>query len=270
MVVALAVHALMPESVKYLIARRNSDPRVRHTMLRIASDLAANNVVFVDQARKYLGIPVRHLFTEGRALKTILLWIPYFMNMLVLYFVINWLPAVLVLSGHPVSMGIKAITAFSVGGIAGSLAQGRLMNRYRVAPVLPGEFAMYISLVVVLALVPLSDTLIIAATLGAGAAVQGAQAGLNSLAAESIRRRCVRSVWVGRLASAGSAPYSGRRRVALCWLIIGTRSISFWLAWFRVASRGWLLCLRGEQSRRPSANVAAASARCEIRLRYFA
>ncbi len=221
MVVALAVLAWMPESVKYLIARRNGDPRVRHTMLRIAPDLAANNVTFVDQERKYLGIPVRHLFTEGRASKTILLWIPYFMNLLVLYFVISWLPAVLVLSGHPVSMGIEAITAFSVGGIAGSLAQGRLMNRYGVAPVLLGEFAVYVSLVVVLALLPLGDAWIIATTFGAGAAVQGAQAGLNSLAAEiyptSMRATGVGwALGVGRIGSI-LGPAAGSLMLAYHW-----------------------------------------------------
>lgn len=222
--VALAVLAWMPESVKYLIAKRNGgngDLRVRRTMLRIAPDLAAHNVVFVDQERKYLGIPVRHLFTEGRASKTILLWIPYFMNLLVLYFVISWLPAVLVLSGHPVSMGIEAITAFSVGGIAGSLAQGRLMNRFGVAPVLLGEFAVFVALVVVLALLPLGNTLIIAATLGAGAAVQGAQAGLNSLAAEiyptSMRATGVGwALGVGRIGSI-LGPAAGSLMLAYHW-----------------------------------------------------
>ncbi|MFM0700703.1 MFS transporter [Paraburkholderia sediminicola] len=184
MAVALAVLVWMPESVKYLIASRAAEQRVRRTMLRIAPELATQQVRFADVERHYTGLPVRHLFTEGRASKTVLLWIPYFMNLLVLYFVISWLPAVLVLNGHPVSMGIAAITAFSVGGIVGSLAQGRLMNQYGVAPVLLAEFVLYVALVVVLALLPLSDILVIAVTLGAGAAVQGAQAGLNSLAAE--------------------------------------------------------------------------------------
>jgi AAHS family 4-hydroxybenzoate transporter-like MFS transporter len=153
-------------------------------MLRIAPGLHSRSITFVDAERQYSGIPVRHLFTEGRASKTVLLWIPYFMNLLVLYFIISWLPAVLVLNGHSVAFGIEGITAFSIGGIVGSLVQGWLMNRHGVAPVLLAEFLVYAVLVVMLAVLPMSEAVLIAATFGAGAAVQGAQAGLNSLAAE--------------------------------------------------------------------------------------
>ena len=182
--VALVVLGWMPESVKYLIARGHDPAKVRQTMLRIAPGLHSRSITFVDAERQYSGIPVRHLFTEGRASKTVLLWIPYFMNLLVLYFIISWLPAVLVLNGHSVAFGIEGITAFSVGGIVGSLVQGWLMNRHGVAPVLLAEFLVYAMLVVMLAVLPMSEAVLIAATFGAGAAVQGAQAGLNSLAAE--------------------------------------------------------------------------------------
>src|SRR5262249_13805284 len=40
-------------------------------------------------------VPVRDLFTDGRASGTVLLWVPFFMNLLILYFVVSWLPALL-------------------------------------------------------------------------------------------------------------------------------------------------------------------------------
>ncbi|MGT2493886.1 hypothetical protein ACU4GD_33850 [Cupriavidus basilensis] len=41
-------------------------------------------------------MPVRDLFTGGRSIDTVLLWIPYFMNLVVLYFIVSWMPAVLI------------------------------------------------------------------------------------------------------------------------------------------------------------------------------
>jgi MFS transporter, AAHS family, 4-hydroxybenzoate transporter len=193
---AVAVQAWMPESVKSLIARGTDPARVRATMLRIAPDLAGRAVSFGDSEVRYSGATVRHLFTEGRAARTILLWVPYFMNLLVLYFVISWLPSVLLMNGHSVALGIHAVTAFSLGGIIGSLLQGRMMNSSGAAKVLLAEFAIYEALVVSLAIFPLSTAVIIVATFGMGAVVQGAQAGLNSLAAE-IYPTPVRATGVG-------------------------------------------------------------------------
>ena len=59
-------------------------------------------------------VPVKDLFTEGRASGTLLLWIPFFMNLLILYFVLSWLPSLLRQSGLPVAAGVQAVAAFSV------------------------------------------------------------------------------------------------------------------------------------------------------------
>jgi len=74
------------------------------------------------------GFPIRNLFTDGRAIGTLLLWVPYLMNLLILYFVVSWMPAMLKQAQMPIAAGITAITLFSVGGIIGSLGQGRVMS----------------------------------------------------------------------------------------------------------------------------------------------
>jgi AAHS family 4-hydroxybenzoate transporter-like MFS transporter len=129
------------------------------------------------------GLPVRHLFTEGRAPGTLLLWVPFFMNLLILYFVLSWLPSLLRQSGLPVAAGVQAVAAFSVGGIIGTLTQGHIMRAIGTRTALVVEFAVCMLLIPSLAATASSLQLTLATIFVLGIAVQGAQAGLNALAA---------------------------------------------------------------------------------------
>ena len=52
------------------------------------------DVEFVVREESREGVPVMHLFREGRGAVTILLWVVNFMNLLNLYFLASWLPTV--------------------------------------------------------------------------------------------------------------------------------------------------------------------------------
>src|SRR5258706_5431382 len=132
-------------------------------MARVAPglpDVPASSLAIREPQRK--GLPVRHLFAEGRALGTILLWVPFFMNLLMIYFIVSWLPALLRQAAMPVSAGVKAISMFSLAGIIGSLAQGRLMNRYGAYVVMVTEFLVSTLLIGSLAFVAGSLSIIMA------------------------------------------------------------------------------------------------------------
>jgi AAHS family 4-hydroxybenzoate transporter-like MFS transporter len=193
----LVLAVKLPESVPFLIARGTDPRRIAAIMARVAPGFAGGpGVRFIPGTAAPKGMPVRHLFTEGRALGTILLWVPYFMNLLIIYFVISWLPAVLRQAEMPISTGVTAITLFSLGGIAGSLLQGRAMDAFGAHTVLFGEFCLTVLLVGSLALLPASHLLLMAVALVLGIAVQGAQAGLNALVAE-FYPTAIRSTGVG-------------------------------------------------------------------------
>jgi AAHS family 4-hydroxybenzoate transporter-like MFS transporter len=157
-------------------------------------DLPASSLVAPDPRRK--GLPVKYLFAEGRALGTILLWVPFYMNLLMIYFIVSWLPALLRQAAMPVSAGVKAISMFSLAGIIGSLAQGRLMNRYGASVVMVTEFLGSTLLIGSLAFAAGSLTFIMAVTFVLGFTIQGAQGGLNALAA-SFYPTAMRSTGVG-------------------------------------------------------------------------
>jgi AAHS family 4-hydroxybenzoate transporter-like MFS transporter len=189
--------AKLPESAEFLIVRNAKMDRVRGIVRTINPGFAGLETIrFVPDAAKLEGFSVKHLFTEGRTAGTLLLWVPYFMNLLIIYFVISWLPAILRQASMPISAGVMAISLFSLGGIAGSLLQGVTMRRFGNRPVLVAEFGVSVLLIGSLAVLPASFALIMVVAVLLGIFVQGAQAGLNALVA-AFYPTAIRSTGVG-------------------------------------------------------------------------
>jgi AAHS family 4-hydroxybenzoate transporter-like MFS transporter len=179
---ALLLIAILPESVRYLEVSGANQRKISKILARISPELAESPVSPSEHQDQRRNAPVVNLFTQGRAAGTILLWIPFFMNLLMLYFVVFWLPALLRQTGKPVSAGMTAIMLFSVGGIAGSFIEGNFMNRWGAFPVLLTEFLCTTLLIASLAY-STSFPLMMTITFVLGFVVQGAQGGLSAVAA---------------------------------------------------------------------------------------
>ena len=215
----------LPESLRFLVARGGDPRRAADLARRIGMPEPDRATVFMSRsvpARTAGGASaIARLFTEGRTLGTIFLWVPFFMNLLILYFVLSWLPALLRTAGLPVSAGIAGVSAFSLGGIIGSLIQGPLINRLGAFAVMLAEFIAAICLILVLAFMFGSYPIMLTATFVLGVAVQGAQAGLNALAAifypTSIRSTGVG--WCSGIGRIGSivGPLIGGLLLSLAW-----------------------------------------------------
>lgn len=174
----------LPESVRFLVARGGSPEEVASIMRRIAPELKTTDFGVVEGAgRTHQGLAVTYLFTEGRGVGTVLLWIPFFMNLLILYFILSWLPALLRQAGMPVSAGITAVLSFSIGGIVGTVLQGPLMNRFGVYASIVVEFASSLVLVLLASSIFSNFPVMMLVTFILGVTVQGCQAGLNALSA---------------------------------------------------------------------------------------
>ena len=168
--VALALIWMLPESLRFLGMRGTNRQGADKIVALIAPELTSYN--FDSPAARNTqpsnGFPVINLFTAGRAWGTVLLWVPFFMNLLLLYFIVNWLPALLRQAHMPTIAGIVAISLFSLGGIIGSILQGYLMNAYGRRLVLLIEFLLCIGLVSSLAFIrsfPLMMTAVFATIL---------------------------------------------------------------------------------------------------------
>ncbi|MGZ3376207.1 MAG: MFS transporter [Phenylobacterium sp.] len=70
---------------------------------------------------------LRELF-GGRLLQTATLWIGLFLAVLTLHLMLNWLPSLLVAQGLTKSQAAMAQVGFNIGGSAGALLVGRLLD----------------------------------------------------------------------------------------------------------------------------------------------
>lgn len=212
---------VLPESVRFLSVRGGSAEQVVSILRRIAPGVDRASLDLSPPPATLTGVPVKHLFTEQRTAGTLLLWVPFFMNLLILYFILSWLPALLRQAGMPVSAGITAVSLFSLGGIIGTLAQGPLMKAFGTHRVMLTEFAAAVGLVVLAATIFESYALMMTVTFMLGIAVQGAQAGLNALSA-MYYPTIIRSTGVGWALGVGRVgsivgPVIGGWMLGLAW-----------------------------------------------------
>jgi AAHS family 3-hydroxyphenylpropionic acid transporter len=125
------------------------------------------------------------LLSEGRALRTFLLWGCYFLSLLLIYLLLNWLPALMVENGLTHSQASATQMGFNLGGALAALTIGRFMAGRQRRPIVTFTFIAIPLLVVALAQLaggPLTTMLFV---LFLGAAMMAAQAFLYAVTPES-------------------------------------------------------------------------------------
>lgn len=137
------------------------------------------------QAGPLTGVPVKQLFTGGRAAGTALLWVVFFANLLLLYFLINWLPTVLQRSGLPLERAIVGTVVLNAGGIAGGLLLSWLVDKRGPYAVLLAAYALGAVCVAAIGNAPAHVAGLMAIVFLAGFFIIGAQFCMNALAADA-------------------------------------------------------------------------------------
>ena len=117
---------------------------------------------------------------------TPLLWLMFFMTLLNLYFLQNWLPTVMNDGGLKVETAIMITTLFQMAGVVGTITLGRLMDRYNKSAfkiLAVAYFGAAIS-VFLIGEAGVSVALLILTVSAAGFCVVGGQTASNALAAD--------------------------------------------------------------------------------------
>lgn len=132
----------LPESIRFLVSRDTAPKEVAAQLRLIARGLEVSDRdnFFLPEA-KFKGLPVKHLFTEGRAGMTLLIWFVYFMNLFLLFFLYNWMPPVLQQAGMPLTQALVATALFNLGGVVGGIALGQVADKIGTYPVLLSAYA---------------------------------------------------------------------------------------------------------------------------------
>ncbi len=141
------------------------------------------------------------LFGERRGMATCCIWVSYFFTLIVLYFLLNWLPSLMVSNGLSRAQAGWAQIVFNIGGGAGALGIGMLMDRGRPRAVVTGMYAGIIVALATLAGASGMSWMAFGAFL-AGLFVIGAQSVLYALAA-AYYPMVVRGTGVGAAVAVG-------------------------------------------------------------------
>jgi AAHS family 4-hydroxybenzoate transporter-like MFS transporter len=184
LVIAVALQLFLPESLNFLALRGKGRAAIAKVIKAIDPRAeVSGETEFVTPERKVRGVTVVQLFAERRLIGTILLWVLFFVNLLDLYFIQNWLPTIFTDAGVPVQRAIQITTLAMVGGIVAALVTGPLMDRLGPYIILTALFLGGAVSVAMIGVAPTSSlTAIMAATFCAGFFVAGAQKSANALA----------------------------------------------------------------------------------------
>jgi MFS transporter, AAHS family, 4-hydroxybenzoate transporter len=175
--------ARLPESVRFLALRGDASSRVAELLKKISPQTAfAPDAQFVVNESQLAGMPVAHLFREGRALVTLLLWVAFFMGLLDIYFLANWLPTVLNDLGASVSKAVVIGSMLQIGGVVGTFALGSVVDRFSFRAL---GFIYFVGVFAVAAIGQLghSAALVSIAIFAAGFCIVGGQIAANGLTA---------------------------------------------------------------------------------------
>lgn len=122
---------LLPESIEYLVQRRPPDAleRINRTLQRMQHPPIQSLPPVAESAARpgYMA-----LFSPGQARTTILLTLSYFSHIMTFYFIVKWIPKLVVDMGFASSLAGSVLVWTSAGGAIGTLVVGFLALRYSV------------------------------------------------------------------------------------------------------------------------------------------
>jgi len=135
LIVAGALLIWLPESIRFLLAENRDPEKARTIARRIVPSIAPTAKIVADEEH-IKGLPLKHLFTEGRAVGTVLLWVAFSMAFGTLAIVVLWTPTLLRTNGIAPSQAAIVLGFHGIGALVGMGSAGRLIERFGAAATL--------------------------------------------------------------------------------------------------------------------------------------
>ena len=197
---ALVAWLLIPESLKYLFERRPQGAleRVNRILTKLRKPPLAEMPAVVkarDKDSSFIEVMLKLLAPEHR-IKTITLWLAFFLCISTLYFLMSWIPKLMEDSGYAAAIGRDAFFNFNLGGVTGIYLMAFLSTRWKLSSLI---FLMAFSSaigMVVFAYAPNNLTLLMGLILLIGILQQGGFTGLYA-AASKVYPTEIRSTGIG-------------------------------------------------------------------------
>ncbi|WP_137174152.1 MFS transporter [Massilia sp. HP4] len=182
---ALLLLFVLPESVRFLVLRKPDSPQIAAILRRIAPQAKLDGARFVlPEAPAAAGrSPVAQLFAKPLGSGTLGLWAAFFMSLLIVYLLTNWLPILFKDAGFPLAKAALVAAMYQVGGTVGAVALGWAMDRFNPYRVLGTSYLAAIGFIVLIGFYYTDLLVLNLAVAGVGFCVSGSQVGANALAA---------------------------------------------------------------------------------------
>ncbi len=219
--IAVMLALLLPESVRFLLARRPGDPAIPRIVSRIAPGAITCETQLVVTEEDLPGFTLSQLFTNGRAGCTVPLWIASFLVFGALVVIAAWTPAMLTALGFKASDAALVVAFNGFGSFVGTSAAGRLMERFGPGRALVPGFALAAAAMMAYGGAAGSLLAITAASFVAGALLGLSSSGVVALSALSYPT-AIRSTGIGWALGVGRfgaviGPIAAGAMVGLRW-----------------------------------------------------
>ena len=125
---------MIPESLQFLVSKRpkNALQKVNKILTRLQCS-PIDELPPQPPAQEVVKTSVGALLSEQWRGKTLVLWTTFFFCFITLYFLMSWVPKLVVNSGMTVSEGVYAAAAFNGGGVMGILSLGYLSAHFALS-----------------------------------------------------------------------------------------------------------------------------------------
>jgi len=131
LLLVIALFAMMPESARFLTVRGAASARIANLLRRFDPTAAFGpETRFVTTETHSSGLPVKHLFSEGRGPGTIVLWVLFAVTLLNIYLLASWTPTVLHAGGLTITAAVVATALQQAGSVTASIVLGPLFDRF--------------------------------------------------------------------------------------------------------------------------------------------
>ena len=250
-VLLVLVLMAVPESVSFLQRQVGGAARLEKVMRRLG---AAGREALLDPRNARPDGPrnaVAGLFSDGRALGTLIIWSICFLSLLCTYCILSWLPLLVKDAGLPLNVAVLASGALNIGSVFGNLVISQVADRR--TPIGPTALAYTIGAVFVglIGLSTGSSVLMLSVVFAAGLFTLGAQQSITSLVASYYPAwlRATGLGWsfgIGRLGGVVGPSLAG----ALLAANLGFSRLMFVIAGFSLASAVGILLLAVTQRKK--------------------
>lgn len=211
----------LPESLDFLATRQPPHALQKINKMLHRMQRPALRALPEKPSGRRAAVTIGALLTPDFRANTLKLWLAFFMCFFTLYFLLSWIPKIIVNAGFSLENGISAGIAFNAGAVIGVLALGYLADKRG----LKGLIALFLvvggALMLGFGLAPADLIALLCLAFLIGAFVDGGFAGLYSVAARLYPTE-IRTTGVGWAIGAGrfggvAGPYVGGLVIAWQW-----------------------------------------------------